>query len=288
MSVTDVGGLLVSFIALGIAVYGVLERQRAVYSSVRVRITEILGDVEELNVEEDKYVEGEFAKCDGENGQPPAALARYSLTGRRALLTYQAIALIHRLTRSRFGRSDEFHLTPSEYVSLATSLVRLGDVVGGRDQYEVALASTEETTDRVRIAAHLGLADCLFDLGQPEEGRRHFAEAVRLHSPDEIGRQMAFGVCINRWLSRELEAGDDGEPALAVHAGREIVERAAAVSQPPAWALDGQMALRHRATRTIYVNGEYAEEIVGYEDDVPASVEPPASLTSPRLPRTGG
>jgi hypothetical protein len=276
MSVTEIGGLLVSFFALGVAVYGVFERQRAVYASVRVRITELLGDVEELNVEEDKYVEAEYANGENQGEEPPPALARYSLTGRRALLTYQALALIHRLTRSRFGRSDDLHLTPSEYVSLANSLVRLGDVVGGREQYEAALASTEESTDRVRIATHLGLANCLFDLRRPEEGRQHFSEAVRLHSPDEIGQQMAFGVCINEWLSRELQAGNDGEPAAAVHAGRAIVERAADVAQPPAWALDGQMALRRRATRPICVNGEYADEIVGYEDDdLPAPVEPP-------------
>lgn len=150
---------------------------------------------------------------------------------------------------------------------LANSLVRLGDVSGGKHQYDAALASTEETTDRVRIAAHLGLANCLFDLGDSAQGRRHFAEAVQLHSPDETGRRMAFGVCINEWLSRELDAGDNGEPATAVRAGRAIVERAAAVAQPPAWALDGQMALRRRATRTTFANDEYSEEIVGYEDD---------------------
>lgn len=282
MSVTAVGGLIVSFLALGVAIYGIFERQRAVYSGVRVRVTELLGDVEQLNVEEDKYLEGVYAGGKTEGREPPPTFARYSITGRRALLTYQALALIHRLTRSRFGRSGDLQLTPSEYVSLAYSLVRLGDVAGAKDQYEAAFASTEATTDRVRIATRLGLANCLFDLGHPAEGREHFAEAVRLHSADEIGQQMAFGVCLNEWLSRELQAGHDGDPGAAVRAGRAIVERAAQVAQPPAWALDGQIALRRRATRTIHVDGEYAEEVVGYEDDHRLALEePPPAATAP-------
>jgi hypothetical protein len=275
MSIQEAIGLTISLVALLIAVYGIFERQRAAYSTVRVRITELLAELEALNIEEDRYVEEAGRQQPAQGAEPDdyppvTATALGAITGRRALLVYQALALVRRLERARLGRFDDLRLTPSEYGSLANALARVGDYPSALEQWAAAVGSRVETTDRVRIANHNGYAHSLFTSGKLDAARRQFHAAIDLEPGDSGGRRDAYAIC-RGWLERELDAGSHGTPADVVRLARAIVEPAAQDEASQPWALPASMDLRRLATRDVYVGDGYAREVIGFEDDLSAA-----------------
>jgi hypothetical protein len=253
--------LTISLLALAVAFYGIFERQRAVYSAMPVRITELLSEAEALNVQEDRYREEQSAS---EDGAASTGFALTSMGARRALLTYQALALLHRPTRLRYGLFGDLRLTPTELGSLAQCLMRCGDPGAAREQWEAAVTSPEVTTDRVRAANCVGLAQCLFELGEIQAARHHYGLAVDLYldAATETGRHLAFNTCVDDWLRRERGI-DDGEPALPVRVAQKIAEAGALP-----WQYMALSYLRRAATRTICdpETGNYSEEISGFDD----------------------
>ena len=115
-SVSESIALIISALALAVAGYGILERRAAAYAALRVRITELIGDIGELNVEEARIESdqgaGETAASDDDGPIEFISQRGYmetmaSLSGRRALLTYQVLSLLARLRPRRLVRQRE-------------------------------------------------------------------------------------------------------------------------------------------------------------------------------------
>lgn len=257
MSVQESIPLVFSGIALLVALYGVLERQRGAYSAMRVRITELLSEADALNVEENKYWDANDPARGFEEGRTSGGFALAAIGARRALLTYQALSLLQRLSRVKRGLFGDVALTPSEYASLAHSLMRCGDLESAKEQWLAAVAQAESAaTDRVRAVNFAGLAECLFELRDVEGGRAYFRRAVDTYMqiPTELRRQLAFGTCFD-WL--DWEQRRDASPVTAVEMALTIAQE-----QPAEWGLPAIEALRSAATRTVYTEGGgYAAQI---------------------------
>lgn len=251
---TQITSFVVSFIALAISIYGVFERQKAAYSAMRVRLTELLEAVEGLNVSEMQYQDDQVA-----GGEESARQALSAFASRRALLTYQALDLLNRLERSLYRHSNS--ITASEYGSLAYSLKWCGDIRGAREQWERAVAVGEEVfVPTVVKAANLrGLAGCLMEMGDAQRARETFEAAVSEElGPTDIDKRHVFDSCLD-WLFYEMSM-DGGQPEVPARLAHEIA------ATPGPWGPELLESLESRARTTVYVKklGQYRE--VGLAD----------------------
>ena len=201
MSSQDVVTLSISFVALGISVYGIFERRIAAYSALRVRFSELVTAVARFQVEEEED------PISDPNETPSERWARLgaSFSGRRALVTYQALALetdLHRLQRWPFGAA--YRLTTDEYAVLAVSLGQLRDWEAAEQQWRLAVDASDRTTRVSRAAAHNGYANCLFERGRFDDGRHQYQLAVDTF-PQPWDKFLAF----HSWLVWECRAGGD-------------------------------------------------------------------------------
>jgi hypothetical protein len=171
--------VLISGIALIVAVYGIFERRSAAFAALRVRITELVSAVQMLSIEEQQYQQ---AHPDLDWDEARRVLG--SFQARRALLTYQALALLDRLRKARIWEApSSFRLTPEEHAALAHSLEHLRDLASARDQWADAVVAAEGSTNMVRATMHGGYAACLFELGKTDAGRHHYRRAIETY-PD--------------------------------------------------------------------------------------------------------
>lgn len=251
--------LAISFFALAVSVYGIFERQRAAYSALRVRLTELLASIEELNVDELQYRDQHSTQepSSGEDPAPDERAALWAPSGyasRRVLLTYQALDLLNRLHRSRFGSSST--ITAAEHCSLATSLRWSGDLLEACTQWELAVTTKGFSPLTVRAASYRGLGETLFELGQPERARESFRKALDCESGDTDTERWANFDTNLQWIALEMRA-QDGIPEVPVRAAYEVASQSNL-------GLTLLSTLREAAATTIYVDGQYRD--VGLED----------------------
>lgn len=249
----------ISAVALLVAVYGIFERQRAAYSALRVRLTELLSTIEDLNIEDLRYRNETAAK----GAEPSAswidsaaqAEAAAGYASRRTLLTYQAVDLLNRLRKSRLGRTSR--ITPVEYCSLATSLRWCGDDDLAIEHFRAALSPMSGFVPHAVLdASAVGLGETLFDHQRTDEGREVFQTAAgRPTEATFAGVSARFFVCM-RWLACEKRV-PKGKPEIPVRIAHELAREIN-------WDPEFMHALQQACTDTIYVNGEYAE--VGLAD----------------------
>jgi hypothetical protein len=189
MTTKDILTLAFSGLALGVAGYGILERHAAAFSALRVRITELVAAIEQLNVDEAGYKQSH----PGLNPDEWRSVLG-SYTGQRALLTYQALALLARLRATvrwkallwaarlrpslRWRVDSPYRLTATEHATLGRSLMGLRDRDAARAQWEDAAVEASTGTALVKANVHDGYAAILFAVGDVEEGRRQYRSAV--------------------------------------------------------------------------------------------------------------
>lgn len=241
-------GLGISLVALLIALYGIYERQRAAYSAMRVRLTELLGTMEDAKLEEFRYGEEH-----DDEGKPE--WARLGFVSRRALLTYQAVDLAQRLdTASRWPFGPALALTPSEYGSLAYALQWCGDFGESERYWRKSLATRGFVSSYVSAANHRGYAALLFELSQSERARSHYEQAIADASgPTGAQRWDVFQTYLS-WIQHEkelLDSGGDGIPD-------DVVDRARAfAATDDRWGPMMLMEISKSATTTVFADGEY-------------------------------
>jgi hypothetical protein len=201
MSSQEVITLSISFVALGISVYGIFERRMAAYSALRVRFSELVTTVARFQVEEEGDPISEPTQTPSERWARLGA----SLSGRRALVSYQALALendLHRLQRWPFGGS--YRLTTDEYAVLAVSLGQLRDWAAAEQQWRLAVDASDRTTPVSCAAAHNGYANCLFECGRFDDGRHQYQLAV-----DTFPQSWDKFLVYYSWLVWERRCGGD-------------------------------------------------------------------------------
>lgn len=233
--------VVISLAALAVAIYGIFERRYAARAAVRVRLTELLGVIEQLNVDE-----GRYADDHGASATAPDAVAAlpYAYAGKRALLTYQALDLVE----TQLARSVRM-LTAPEHVSLAVSLRACGDLAASRQQWERAIVAAASAPCPVRAASHRGLADVLFHLGDIDGGRRQFQAAVAARTgTSDVDRYDRFCTYL-AWLAYELPL-EHGRPELPDRGAHEVAM--GPVPDPIMLA-----TLRDRAKTTVFAGGQY-------------------------------
>lgn len=259
---SDVITIAISALALATAFYGIFERRLAAYAAIRVRITELLAGIAELNVEEGKF-ETERLDEHVKSLRPGSPIefvigtgfleTMASLTGRRALLTYQVLALLERLRPLLRPFNREYQLTATEHATLADSLSRLLDESKAVKHWEAAVNSAG-ANDNLRISCHNGFAALLAAVGDIDGARRHFQEAIGLCRENGPGLLAAFNLC-SRWISMEMWV-PDGRP-------EDAVRRAYELAQKDERLVGAEVeALRKLTTRTVSLNGQEFEECI--------------------------
>lgn len=264
--------IIISALALAVAIYGILERQRAAYISTRVRLTELLGTIESLNLEQLKDLDEHPERSD--KGHAPPRFAPYGFASRRVLLTYQALELVRQLSSQR-GRllGGGPLLTQSEHGALAYSLASCGDREGARAEWLAALTTRTGSTTGLLAAMKRGYGALLFDLGELAEARKQYRESAQLEAGQtEADNWQAFNVYLE-WLQHE-KALEDGTPEVPVGLARSVANRGGP------WAPMMLSELKNAATTTAYSpeRGAYYERVIG-TDDTPLTKHhgPPAA-----------
>lgn len=232
MSTADVLTVLVSAFALSVAVYGIFERQRAAYAALRVRITELLDGIEGLNVDQQQYAQAHPGLSVHEQQDISGSFA-----GRRALLTYEALALLDRLTllqRLPFGAP--YRLTAQEHSALAVSLGWMQDFDAARIQWANAIAASTRNTQLAQAAMQSGYALLLFQAGDAALGREHYRNAIAKFPHTELGDWDRF-ITYVEWCETEsaFGAGNEAEP---LRAAEELA------SAPTSWREHAHQLLR--------------------------------------------
>jgi tetratricopeptide (TPR) repeat protein len=232
MTEKDALALIFSALALAVAVYGIFERRHAAYAALRVRITELLDEVQALNVSEGQYT-FDHVSADWDAQRSVGG----SFAGRRALLTYQALALLRRLRSARrLSLGRPYRLTPEEHGALAQSLESLRDYPTACAQWEDAVAASRQGTQFVQATMSNGYAQCLFRMGRTDAARSAYRSAIATYSDDDAGRWDRFCTYTD-WLELErgIRNGHTSEPLSGAH---ELAQ------EPSYWQASAQRVLR--------------------------------------------
>jgi tetratricopeptide (TPR) repeat protein len=243
--------VMISLLALFVAIYGIFERQRSAYSALRVRLTELLSAIEDLNIQDTQSRDQAAAQeKEGEGASVWSDGASAGYASRRTLLTYQAVDLLKRLGKARFGPKDT--VTPAEYCSLATSLKWCGDKALAITYYQVALSFKQQSLPHTVLrASAICLGETLFEYGRLEEARNSFLRATS-EGPEETYADVLdrFFVYM-RWLACENRTvGEGGRPELPARG-------AYVIAANPKWG-PGPLSELREACNDINVDGRYA------------------------------
>lgn len=254
--------LVISGLALLIAAYGIVERRRAAYAALRVRITELLDSVAALNVEEGEYGEAHPAlSLDAERR------VSGSFAARRALLTYQALALLERLRAGHRVRGlwSPYRLTAPEHGALAYNLSYLCDSDEADSQWRDAVAVARNRTTRKTLAAmQNGYAAFLFRERRSEEARTWYRRAIDAYPDTEEGRSDKFDACVD-WFEAEREL-EGGQPQYPLTEAQRLADAASA------WQRRAQ-AILHEVTATpVGENRAASDRWSAVATDLPTAV----------------
>lgn len=183
--------LLISFCALLIAGYGIIERRHATSRELRSRLVAVIGDLYDVHAQLDELA-----------GPDPAAYeAQAALQARTALLAEQALVLVDMLGESQ--------VTPEEYSSLAVAYEVLQDRALAASFWKKAVDYSDRYPDRcsaiTKVACRRGLAWSCFERRDLTGARRAVEDALRHLPRDDAGHWEYVQTCID-WATRERDA----------------------------------------------------------------------------------
>jgi tetratricopeptide (TPR) repeat protein len=171
MNEKDLITLLISGLALTISIYGIYERRSATHRAFRIRLTELIDGLAQLNVSSRMYLD------DPARSETQISAFRAAAADRRALLAAQATDIL-----GKYGG----RVTVPEYVNLASALHEFGDYDNERHLWEKAVAARKETPTNMQ-AAWRGLAWCCFEQGDLDRARMATLRALEV-KPESTDR----------------------------------------------------------------------------------------------------
>jgi hypothetical protein len=196
--------LLISFCALLIAGYGIIERRQETSREVRSRLVGVIGDLYDVNADLNRLA-----------GPDPAAYETHAaLLARTAMLAEQALILIDML--------GEKEVTPEQYSSVAVAYHVLQDRALAVSLWEKAVKYSARYPDRcsaiTKVACRRGLAWSRFETRDLTGARHAVKDALSYLSTDDAGYWEYVQTCID-WAMRDRDAdptsGDNWRQALA-------------------------------------------------------------------------
>jgi hypothetical protein len=200
MSQKDLITLVISAVALIVAIYGVLERGLATRRALRIRLTEIIDSLAQIDTDEQVY-----AQDASKSAEMKTALRSANAT-RRALLAAQAVD-----TLARYGR----RITIPEYVVLASALRGTSDTSGERKVLSEAVADLRKENAFQQSAAWRTWAWFNFEQGDVETGRRSIRRSFATLSPiDDFQKLERFDSLLS-WFEFERQSGTLGKAKLS-------------------------------------------------------------------------
>ena len=250
-------GILISALALSVAVYGIFERQRAAYANLRVQFIACLEQIEQLNVEVAKHLDEHPDENEGYQWTPG------SFAGRRALLdlsgggpAWPTEVRAETALRPTLPRDPERIREPR----LLPRVVRRPD---GRASSVGGSAGCSACTEHcaggdLYAAMRRRCSSSASSTGSRECARHMVALASTNHGPQS---EEAFRALLD-WLGVEKGLGAEGKPEEPAEGALRLIE-----SSPEELRPMRQMALRDAARLTAYdAEDGYREAFAGLDD----------------------
>lgn len=210
--------LLISFCALLIAGWGIIERRQATARELRSRLVGVINDLYDVLAQRDRLARSDPAAYDGQA----------ALTSRTALLSEQALILIDML--------GEGQVAPEEYSSLAVAYEVLLDLELSASLWEKAVDYSDRYPDRTsavtKVACRRGLAWSRFGARDITGGRRAVEDALRFLPKDNAGQWDYVQTCIDWALwERDADPASDDNWRRVLTQGRAAAARLDETSQ---------------------------------------------------------
>jgi len=190
LQLKDLISILISGAAFCVALYGILERGLAARRALRVRLTELIDDLVQIDVSQ--------RLLDHDQGKPEdvKAAVRDGNALRRALLAAQAVDILFKYKR---------RITIPEYVSLAEALRETSDTTGQRRVLEAAVAELKAESPFQQAAAWRAWAWFNFQQGHVEIARKAVRRSLDIRHPvDDITRHEKL-VTLLSWFDYEFQ-----------------------------------------------------------------------------------
>src|ERR1700730_14575158 len=168
MTEKDLISLCISSLALVVAVYGILERGLATRRAFRIRLTQLIDDLQRIDGDQQVYLQ------DVSKSEPMRTALRDTNAMRRALLAAQAVDVLAAY-RSR--------VTVPEYVILAAALRETSDTVSQGRVLAEAVANLGKESPFQQAAAWRAWAWFNFDRNDFQVGRSAIQHSLDLVTP---------------------------------------------------------------------------------------------------------
>ena len=211
MTEKDVITLCISGIALIVAVYGIFERGVATRRALRIRLTELIDELAQIDGDQQVYEQ------DDTKSEPMKVALRDGNATRRALLAAQAVDILAKYKR---------RITIPEYSILAAALRGTSNTAGQRDILEQSIAKMEGETPFQQASAWRGWAWFNFEHGRLDTARKAVRRSLDVRpTVDDVVRNEA-AVTLLGWFEYEFQKS----PTEHVHWGR-ILDEADAVAK---------------------------------------------------------
>jgi hypothetical protein len=185
MSAGNFPALLISALALVVAVYGVAERRNAAERVERLRLAALIADLDALHLEQLKSPDG-VNRGDFTDG----------INSRRELLAVQALALLPNFNKE---------ITSSELRVLAHALQRAGYLAEAERIWEHSIVAAMDEGATQELFAHRGYAYFLFSVGRADDGRAQMRKAVDSVGQDDHSLVRAIET-LKYWSVEEIAA----------------------------------------------------------------------------------
>jgi hypothetical protein len=234
MSEKDWISLVISGMALAVAIYGILERGLATRRALRIRLTELIDGLAKIDVDQQLYVQ------DASKSDAMKSAFRTSHATRRALLAAQAIDILAKYRR---------RMTIPEYITLGTALHETSDSASERSVRAQAVANLRKETPFQRAAAWRAWAWFNFEQGDVETARQAIRRSLEAMLPsDDVGKLERFEHLLS-WFEYELQRS-----ATSVANASPILDEAEELLTTvnyDAWRLDGIGRVRTERERLV-------------------------------------
>jgi tetratricopeptide (TPR) repeat protein len=192
-----------------------VSNQRIAAQDVQALKTELRSMLQQLSVLPSKNFE---LKKKYSNDAYAVAFISGQLNQENALLAFQAADLVSRLPSKK--------VTAIEMYSLALAFQNSYEIQKANEMYQLSYDIAEDMS--TAVAAKRGIANSLYQLGQPEAGRVHFQEALNIFSRykghnDFIQKNTHIKTLLN-WFGSEAGGGYIARSKQKLDEARGIVE----------------------------------------------------------------
>jgi hypothetical protein len=184
--------LLISALALLVAIYGVVERRNDARRMERLRLASLIAELNGLHLEQAKSPDG-FERGDFTD----------VINSRQELLSMQALALLPRFQKEA---------TSSELRVLAHALKGAGYHADVDRVWGISIAAAMREGATQTLFAHRGYAYFLFSVGRAQEGRTEMRRAIEAVGQDDYSLVRKIET-LKYWSIEELAASTGSQPA---------------------------------------------------------------------------